>query len=95
MDRLYSVEEIMERYRCGVRTARKYMGEMGPVKTKPMLVTETAIMRWEEKKQERKEEPQPEIRRRKRKDVLAIVPVPPKPGQYISRVRPKNIKSAL
>ncbi len=95
MDRLYSVEEIMDRYRCGVRTARKYMGEMGAIKTKPMLVTETAILKWEEKKQERAEDQQPEPRRRKPKSTMSIVPVPPKPGQYISRVRPKNIKSAL
>ena len=94
MDRLYGVEEIMERYRCGVRTARKYMGEMGQIKTKPMLVTETAIMQWEARKQERKEE-QKTPARRKKKATMTIVPVTPKPGQYISRMRPKDIKSAL
>lgn len=98
MEKLWSVAEIAERYHIKERTAREWMREMGALKIKPMMVPESAVEAWERKKSEpAEEETTPTIKHRKKKNPLTVfpTPVPPKPGQYISRVRPKNIGNAV
>lgn len=95
MEKLYGVQEIMERYGCAERTARKIMREMGTINLRPMRVRESAIEAWELKGQEKKQEEQ--IGRRGRKKSLPFPSIPQgplKPGQIISRVRPKDMRGA-
>lgn len=92
MEKLYGVPEIMERYGCKERTARNIMREMGTLNIRPMKVRESAIEAWELRGREQRES-QAQDRRRK-KSVLPFPKVqqgPLKPGQHISRVRPKAI----
>lgn len=49
MDKLLTVEDIAERYKCSVQTARKYMRQMYHME-KPLMVTETAVAAWEREK---------------------------------------------
>ena len=92
MEKLYSVQEIAERYGIQEDTARRWMKEMGALKIRPMKVQESKVIAWEQAKTPQPEEEKPATGRRKKKQTnLYPTPVPPKPGQYISRVRPKAI----
>ena len=91
MERLMMITDIMERYKCNEKTARNYMREMGAIKTKPMMVRETAVEAWERR---REEESLKKCRRESRKpenvfNLAGRLPKP-KPGQIISRQRPKR-----
>ena len=93
MERLLSVAEIRERYHCNDRTARARMKEMGALQVRPMMVAESAVAAWEAEntgKKESKEERRQTTRRSRIRDIFPVEPVPPKPGQLISRVRPKK-----
>ena len=46
MDRLLTVADIMERYKCSANTARGRMRQMAHME-KPLLVSERAVMDWE------------------------------------------------
>ena len=46
MERLVSVENIMERYQCSRQTAARYMRAMEHME-KPLMVTEKALAAWE------------------------------------------------
>lgn len=46
MDRLLTVNEIMERYKCSANTARSRMRKMVHME-KPLMVSERAVMDWE------------------------------------------------
>lgn len=98
MERLLRLEDIMERY--GLRdekTGRKRMREIGAIDTRPMLVPESAVVRWEQEHIRRKPE-ENEISRAKRRnagraeELFGVRPQPPKPGQMISRIRPSTIR---
>lgn len=95
MEKLYGVPEIMDRYGCAERTARKIMREMGTINLRPMKVRESAIEAWELKGQEKKQEEQTGRRGRKKSLPFPSIPQGPlKPGQIISRVRPKDMRGA-
>ena len=49
MERLYSVQDISERYQVKAVTARKFMRDMTHME-KPLMVTERAVMEWERRK---------------------------------------------
>lgn len=49
MERLLSVKDIQERYRCNPATARKRMREMMHME-KPLMVSESAVTEWEKRK---------------------------------------------
>lgn len=65
--KLYFVDDIVERYRCGSKdTARRYMRQMG-AKGCPLFVTEEMITEWEDSKRKKEEEaPIPQKRKRRR-----------------------------
>lgn len=93
MEKLYGIQEIMARYGCKERKARDIMREMGTLPIRPMMVRESDIEAWEQTSRQRKEEPVA-YGRKARKPVLPFPKVqqgPLKPGQHISRVRPKAI----
>lgn len=99
MEKLYTVQEIGERYGCNDRTARRYMREMGALNIRPMKVQECAVIAWEA----RNKLPQPPTAEEKKTRLLTdkqlqklfmVKPVPPKPGQYISRERPPELRKA-
>lgn len=46
MERLVSVEDIMQRYQCSRQTAARYMRAMEHME-KPLMVTEKALAAWE------------------------------------------------
>jgi hypothetical protein len=46
MERLVSVEDIMQRYQCSRQTAARYMRNMEHME-KPLMVTEKALAAWE------------------------------------------------
>ena len=46
MERLVSVEDIMERYSCSRQTAARYMRSMEHME-KPLMVTQQALAAWE------------------------------------------------
>ena len=97
MERLMNVRDIMERYGVNERTARKRMREMGALDVRPIVVPESAVTRWEAGKACREEGTKAAARKRAARAKVArilgpIQPVEPKPGQYISRVRPKIAK---
>ena len=46
MERLVSVEDIMQRYQCSRQTAARYMRAMEHMET-PLMVTEKALAAWE------------------------------------------------
>lgn len=97
MEKLYGISEIMERYECKERTARKIMREMGTLNLRPMKVRESAIEAWEQKGREERQAATAPGGRRGRKAALPFPTIeqgPLKPGQIISRVRPKNMKGA-
>ena len=97
MEKLYGVPEIMDRYGCAERTARKIMREMGTINLRPMRVRESAIDAWELKGREEKQTDRKQQGRRGRKPALPFpgaVQGPLKPGQIISRVRPKDTRGA-
>ena len=105
MEKLYTQQELMDRWHCKPRTARDRMREIGVVSRNPALCLESMVEAWEraqaEKARQPKENPQtmPAGRRnsRKGKQALpfpAIEQGPLKPGQLISRVRPKIIREA-
>ena len=94
MERLLTIAEIMERYHfTNERTARNRMRDIGALNTRPMLVAESAVERWEAEniKRRQADEPQVSNRRRNRTKSPLMFPSPPEPtpGQLISRVRPK------
>ncbi len=89
MEDLYGVQELAERWHCAERTARARMRKIGTI-GKPMMCRESAIAAWERKTEQK---PEPEIRQgtaRRRSNVIQIQQGPLKPGQIISRVRPKE-----
>lgn len=86
MEKLYGAAELAERWHCNERTARERMRKIGGF-GRPMLCREGAIITWE-RQQEEAAVPQP--RQRKRRNVTPITQGPLKPGQIISRVRPKT-----
>jgi len=95
MEKLYSVQELAERWHCKERTARERMRKIGTI-GKPMLCRESAIVAWE---REIEQKPAPGIPKggaRRRKNVIRIEQGPLKPGQIISRVRvaPKQGRGA-
>ena len=95
MEKLYGVPEIMDRYGCAERTARKIMREMGTINLRPMRVRESAIEAWELHGQEKKQEERSGRKGRKRTlPFPSIQQGPLKPGQIISRVRPKDTRGA-
>ncbi len=100
MEKLMSVQDIRDRYNCNDRTARKYMREMGALDIRPMMVSESAVVAWEARKRMATPAETAEAEARKRmskKQMLSlfpIEPVQPKPGQRISRVRPKSLRQA-
>ena len=49
MERLYSVQDICERYQCKAATARKFMRDMDHME-KPLMVSERAVAAWERRK---------------------------------------------
>ena len=49
MDRLLSVKDLQERYKCTPATARKYIREMDHME-KPLMVRARTLMAWEESK---------------------------------------------
>ena len=49
MEKLLGVPEIMARYGCCRQTASKRMHEMRHME-KPLMVTETAVKQWEQRK---------------------------------------------
>lgn len=95
MENLMGIEEIKQRYRIrDEKTARRRMREIGALDTRPMLVTESAVTRWEAENIRGKpgQDEMKTTRRRSRgsaETIFGVKPVQPKPGQYISRVRPK------
>ena len=46
MDRLLSVNDVMDRYQCSANTARSRMRQM-PHMEKPLMVSERAVRDWE------------------------------------------------
>ena len=46
MERLVSVQDIMQRYQCSRQTAARYMRSMEHME-KPLMVTERALAAWE------------------------------------------------
>ena len=46
MERLVSVQDIMDRYKCSRQTAARYMRAMEHME-KPLMVTEKALIAWE------------------------------------------------
>lgn len=100
MEKLYTQEELMERWRCKQRTARDRMREIGTVSQKPALCLESMVEAWErdqaEKARQPKEPPQQEKTGRRNRKSRAPLPFPTeqgplRPGQIISRVRPKRV----
>ena len=49
MDRLYSVQDICDRFQCKPATARKYMRDMAHMES-PLMVSERALKEWEQRK---------------------------------------------
>lgn len=47
MDRLVTVADVAERYRCSRQTARKYIRQCNPHMEKPLVTTEEAFADWE------------------------------------------------
>lgn len=66
MDRLYSVQDVCERYQCKPATARKYMRDMEHMETPRLMVTERAVAAWERRNTL---PPESETRRMMRKGV--------------------------
>lgn len=97
MEKLYSAEDLQARYGCSLYTAQKYLRQMKHLKIRPPKAYESAVMQWEAENMAPAagEAVREKAKKRKpRKPILGIAPVPPKPGQYISRERPKNLKAA-
>ena len=46
MERLLSVQDLMDRYQCSRQTAIRYMKQMEH-QTKPYMVTERAVTEWD------------------------------------------------
>ena len=92
MERLLVIADIMERYQCNTRTARNYMREMGILKKNPMMVRETAADAWERKREQESLQKGARKQSAKPAEMISLVgQIPkPKPGQYISRERPKR-----
>lgn len=88
MERLYTARELAERWHCEERTARERMRKIGGF-GRPMLCRESAITAWEREQEEIQRPGIPKGGARKRKNVIRIEQGPLKPGQIISRVRPK------
>lgn len=98
MENLLSMKDIMDRYQCKEKVARRIMTEMGLLKRRPMMVRESEAKAWEEKQTEanrpREEKPIKRTRSRKSSVLTLFPPAPePKPGQLISRVRPASMKT--
>lgn len=91
MEKLYGVKELAERWHCTERTARERMRKIG-ILGRPMMCRESAIDAWERANTEYPPEPRP--KRRKNAVTFPVVQGPLKPGQYISRVRPAELRKA-
>lgn len=91
MEKLYGVQELAERWHCKERTARERMRKIGAM-GKPMLCRESEIDAWERANTQTAQEPEARPRRRKTIPLFPMAQGPLKPGQYISRVRPKMAK---
>lgn len=48
MERLITVKDVKERYKCSTSTARKYMRRCNPHMEKPLTVPEWAFREWEQ-----------------------------------------------
>lgn len=96
MEKLYGVAELAERWGCTERTARERMRRIGAF-GKPMKCRESAIDAWERHEMGTPAWMQPPgIPKggKRQKNVFQIEQGPLKPGQFISRVRPKKMKEA-
>lgn len=94
MEKLYGVEELAERWHCSERTARERMRRIGTI-GKPMMCRESAIAAWERQIEQTPAPGIPKGGARKRKqNIIRIEQGPLRPGQIISRVRPKKERGA-
>lgn len=89
MEKLYGVEELAQRWHCKERTARERMRKIGTI-GRPMMCRESAIVAYERSIEEAPAGTRSGSTRRKRRGVIEINQGPLKPGQIISRVRPKR-----
>ncbi len=98
MERLLTLQDIKDRYKLrDDKTARRRMKEMGALNIRPIMVPESAVMSWEAANRAKKPGEEDEMRSIRKKNaakqlkqMFNVTPVQPKPGQYISRVRPKE-----
>jgi hypothetical protein len=66
MEKLFSVQDMCERYQCKPTTARKYMRDMVHMERPRLMVTERALAEWERRNTL---PPESETRRMMRKGV--------------------------
>lgn len=89
MENLYGAEELAARWHCNERTARERMRRIGAF-GRPMVCRESAITAWEREQEALAAPGIPKGGARRRKNVTPIRQGPLKPGQIISRIRPKT-----
>ena len=88
MDELLFVSDIMERYHCKEKTARKYMHQMRH-QEKPLSVTPQAVRDWD---LERTVDPSEAQKSKEKKRAQRVRVSEPDNGKFlISRTRPKVI----
>ena len=88
--KLLTTGDIMERYQCSDRTARRYMRQMVH-QEKPLRVTEAALETWEINRTCNPQETSKAShgQRAQRRNVV----IPPQGKFLISRVRPKQAQA--